>query len=40
MGDTLSEIALRYGVSVQALKKINRLSSFKLVVGQKLHLPS
>lgn len=39
-GDTLSGIANRYGTSISTLKRINGLSSDKLVVGQKLRLRS
>lgn len=39
-GDTLSGIANRYGTTTAALKRINGLSSDKLMVGQKLRLRS
>lgn len=39
-GDTISEIALRYGISVQDIVRANRLaSSSRIYVGQKLILP-
>ena len=38
-GDTLSEIAERYNVSLRALRAENRLSSDKVRVGQKLRIP-
>lgn len=38
-GDNLSDIATRYGVSVSALKKYNKLSKSKIFVGQKLKIP-
>lgn len=38
-GDTLSKIATRYKTSVSQLKKINKLTSDKLQIGQKLKLP-
>ena len=38
-GDTLSEIAERQGVSVDALMRINHLHSRSLAAGQKLELP-
>ncbi|WP_348762432.1 N-acetylmuramoyl-L-alanine amidase [uncultured Salinisphaera sp.] len=38
-GDTLSEIAQRQGVSVDALMSINHLHSRNLSAGQKLELP-
>ena len=38
-GDTLSEIAARYNVSVTALKTANQLSGNALRVGQKLRIP-
>lgn len=39
-GDTLSAIAKRYGVSVDALRQHNRLESDVIRVGQKLLVPS
>ena len=38
-GDTLSEIAARYKVSMTAIRQANRLSSDKVRVGQKLTIP-
>lgn len=38
-GDTISEIAVRYGVSPSALKKRNRLSSDRIRVGQTIYIP-
>ena len=38
-GDTLSEIARRYGVSVRDLRSMNSLSSSTIRVGQVLKLP-
>ncbi|MCO7224867.1 N-acetylmuramoyl-L-alanine amidase [Pleionea sp. CnH1-48] len=38
-GDTLSEIASRYGVSMAQLKKANQLKNSQLRVGQKLVIP-
>jgi len=38
-GDTLSEIAERYNVSMSAIKSANRLSGDKVRIGQKLTIP-
>ena len=38
-GDTLSEIANRYGVSALALKKRNKLLSDRIRVGQTIYIP-
>jgi len=38
-GDTLSEIALRYRVSLQNLRRENRLITDKIKIGQKLIIP-
>ena len=38
-GDTISEIAERYGVTSSALKKRNRLSSDRIRVGQTIVIP-
>lgn len=38
-GDSLSEIAARFGVSMAALKSENRLSSNTIRIGQELSLP-
>ena len=35
-GDTLSGIAVKYGISTKKLKRWNRLDSDKIIVGQKL----
>ncbi len=35
-GETLYSIAIKYNTSVQKIKKINNLSSSKIIVGQKL----
>ena len=39
-GDTLSEIALRFGTTVKKLKGLNALANDKILVGQKLVIPS
>ena len=39
-GDTLSEIAERYNISVARLKAVNKLSDAVLYVGQKLEIPA
>jgi N-acetylmuramoyl-L-alanine amidase len=39
-GDTLSEIAARYGLSLQALKELNRLETNVIHLGQKLEVPA
>lgn len=39
-GDTLSEIAQRYRISITALKKVNDMKSDIVRVGQKLRIPS
>jgi N-acetylmuramoyl-L-alanine amidase len=38
-GDTLSEIATRYRVSLQSLRQVNGLQSDKIRIGQKLIIP-
>jgi len=38
-GDTLSEIAERYNVSMSAIRSANKLSSDKVRIGQKLTIP-
>ncbi|MGM0440044.1 MAG: LysM peptidoglycan-binding domain-containing protein [Chlamydiota bacterium] len=38
-GDSLDKIAKRYNTSIEALKKINRLKSDLIVVGQELKIP-
>lgn len=39
-GDTLSALALRYGVSVRDLKRLNGLSSDLIRIGQVLEVPA
>ena len=39
-GDTLSAIALRYGVSSKLLRSRNKLSSDKIRVGQTIVIPT
>ncbi len=39
-GETITEIAGRYDVSVESLRKANKLRTTKLLVGQKLKLPA
>ena len=39
-GETLTAIATRHGVTVDALKKLNKLSSTVLTKGQRLRLPA
>jgi N-acetylmuramoyl-L-alanine amidase len=39
-GDTLSEIAERYNVSMSAIKSANKLNSNNVRVGQKLRIPT
>ena len=38
-GDTLSEIAERYNVSMSAIRSANKLSGDKVRIGQKLTIP-
>ncbi|MBV1915003.1 MAG: N-acetylmuramoyl-L-alanine amidase [Pseudomonadales bacterium] len=38
-GETLSEIAYRYRISLEVLKKVNRLNGSSIHVGQKLRIP-
>ncbi len=38
-GDTLSDIASRYALSVSAIKKYNKLKSSSLRIGQRIKLP-
>lgn len=39
-GDTLEEIARRHGVSIQSLRKANRITGSHIQAGQKLKLPA
>lgn len=39
-GDNLSKIAKRHGVTVDAIKKANNMSSDRLSVGQKIKIPA
>jgi LysM repeat protein len=39
-GDTLGEIAKRYGLPIKALKEANQLESDRIFVGQTLSIPS
>jgi N-acetylmuramoyl-L-alanine amidase len=39
-GDSLSRIAVRYGVSLSSLKKLNKLSDDKIRIGQRLQIPA
>lgn len=39
-GDTLTSIARHHGVTVKALRSANNLTSDRIVVGQKLKIPS
>ena len=38
-GDTLSEIAERYNVSMSAIRSANKLTGDKVRIGQKLTIP-
>jgi peptidoglycan endopeptidase LytE len=38
-GDTLSRIAARFGVTVNAIKLANKLTSDTIKLGQKLVIP-
>ncbi len=38
-GETLYDIALKYGVTTENLKKVNKLRSNKILVGQVLIIP-
>ncbi|NPB06270.1 MAG: LysM peptidoglycan-binding domain-containing protein [Aquificae bacterium] len=38
-GDTLAKIARRFGTTVKAIKRANRLRSDRIYVGQKLRIP-
>jgi N-acetylmuramoyl-L-alanine amidase len=39
-GDTLSELAHRYGVSMRSIRSANRLKNDRLLVGKRLTIPS
>ncbi|MCE9627275.1 MAG: LysM peptidoglycan-binding domain-containing protein, partial [Candidatus Eisenbacteria bacterium] len=39
-GETLTSIAERHGVTVAALKKLNKLQSTNVIVGQRIKLPA
>jgi len=39
-GDTLEEIARRHGVTIQSLRKANRITGSRIQAGQKLKLPA
>lgn len=39
-GDTVSEVAARYGVSIVRLKRANRMTNNTLRVGQRLEIPT
>jgi membrane-bound lytic murein transglycosylase D len=39
-GETLSSIATKHGVTVAELKRLNRLTSTNVKVGQRLKLPA
>lgn len=39
-GDTLDAIARRHGVTIQSLRKANRITGSRIQVGQKLKLPA
>ncbi len=39
-GDTLSGIAQRYGVSMSSVRKVNKMSSDRVKLGQKLKIPT
>ena len=39
-GDSLSKISLKYNVTINAIKRLNKLSKNTLYVGQKLIIPS
>lgn len=38
-GETLSQIAARYGTSVQTLRRLNNLKSTRIVIGQRIIVP-
>jgi len=39
-GDTLSDIALKYNISVDALLRHNGLTNTRINIGQRLKIPS
>jgi membrane-bound lytic murein transglycosylase D len=39
-GDTLSELALKVGVTVDTLRTINRLNDYTIIAGEKIYLPA
>lgn len=39
-GDTLYALSLHYGIGVSTIQKINNLSSTKIIIGQKILIPS
>ena len=39
-GDTLSELSLRYRVSLEAIKKFNSVRGDTIKIGQKLRIPA
>lgn len=39
-GDTLSELSLRYRVSLEAIRKTNSVSGDTIKIGQKLRIPA
>ncbi len=39
-GDTLFALALHYGIGVHTIQKVNKLSSSKIIIGQKILIPS
>jgi LysM repeat protein len=39
-GETLSSLAKRYGVSVQAIKNANDMSTSRLKAGQRIRIPA
>jgi len=39
-GETLTSLAKRYGVTVQAIKVANDMSSSRLKAGQKIRIPA
>jgi len=39
-GDTLYALSLHYGIGVSTIQKVNNLSSAKIIIGQKILIPS